>query len=411
MKTKPKKINQKKEKNAINLLSTPHTIRRVVINNHNVNVHTNYLNNSTLCIVCDWFEVNGSMYHYLLQGFDYEGCKNKEKYTNDMQNGLFISYMGYGKTAYRRAFEVYYNGFVFLEIYAVPKFEKTMANDSINIKVANNLFYTKDWYIDYAFVIEKLGVKIKNITRLDIAIDGNNGLINFLTSYTKQQKAGQKIIRVGQAQLNPVKFKDSDLSYSGFSLGSRASEKYLVIYDKVKELEVHNKPYIKSYWINSGLPIEKVERVEIRLKSAYLGTIDNVLGDLKKIQDVDYLATIFKNSIEQYFDFRLNNSKNISHCDRLELINFANFNVSLLERTKKTLVDGRFRIKVSIKSAVESMLKGYLDFEKRQINIEYIKEALTLYSLHDWYEKKLPEWENFFKTNKETGHFYELSQL
>ena len=407
---KSSKKNQKNKKQGRKMLIPTLANRSVSINNHKVNVYSNYLNVKYLSIVCDWFEISGTTDEFFLIGVDIDS-KEKSQQIFDISADLVIHYMGVPKNAFKRRFQVYSEGNLTGEVFCVPKFPKTMKANLVNFKIANNLLYTKGWTEVYSNVVKRLNIVPNNISRLDIAIDGCNGLIDFVTRYTKQYGTDvDEITRVNTAQLNPQYFQDSTFSYKGFTLGSRQSDKYLVCYEKSKELLSSGKKYIKEYWINAGFTnTENVERVEIRFNSKYLKTISFTLSKCEILEDPNQLARIFKNGIEKFLDFRFKTSLNLTYCDRIELIPFDRFNFNPLIRCKPTLMDGLFRVKMSVKHAVEQLLKGYQD--KKDVNIAFIKESLDLYSLHEWYEKRLPEWQKIFKTNQTTEHIYELEQL
>ncbi|MFN0048194.1 MAG: replication initiation factor domain-containing protein [Cytophagales bacterium] len=364
-------------------------------------------------ITVDWFEVFGKTTFPIFK--EYSTMTYKEGLDNliEVTPEMILVVCNYATSTYRTVFEVRYSGHLIGLIYANPRnINERFTEDCVSVKIANNLLYTENWLTQFRVIQKFFAITINNITRLDIAIDGFTDLIQFLTMYTKQNENKKRVIRVGKAQLTPYKFQDETLKYDGFMVGARQSDKYMVIYQKSIELNRSRKDYIKEFWERNGIDSKGyVERAEIRLNSKYLETIGLNIDYLEKLENPTYLASVYFTATLSYFDFRKNNSVNITYCDKIKLIPFEKMNSRYLPKCRAIPPTDVYKTKISIHTQVMEILRGEISGNLIEHKKQVIASHIEKYSLRTWYEDKLPEWKAIYETQKTTGHYYELSQL
>jgi hypothetical protein len=93
-------------------------------------------------------------------------------------------------------------------------------------------------------------------------------------------------------------------------------KKMIMIYDKTLELANVKKPYL-SCLFTSVFGLATIYRCELRLFNT---EINKYQIDQNKLDDPDYLLSVFKLYIDQMIDFRFNNNSNISRQSRVQFI-------------------------------------------------------------------------------------------
>lgn len=421
----------KEKKTRENSLKPPPAIRGVKFKSMQPEIHYNALKLTTLTINCDWFEVSGNCKAKFIY-IDYDAMDKFKANNTEIQDAsvkldevinqyfyelsekenLTAVFKKGGTKVFKRIFELRVGEDVVAHLFTHPRFVEHMPEGTVSLQMANNLLYTKDWTQVYKMLVKNIGMVVNNISRLDIAIDGVNGMIKYLTNYTKQNEGFEEILRVGRARLSPLNFKDKNFTYTGFNIGSRSSDKYMVVYQKSVELKISGKQYIIDFWEKSGLKNENVERIEIRLNNKYLSTIKFIDQDYSVLENPNVLARIYEQSIKKYFDFRYNTCKsNIAFCDKIELIPFNQFSFEPLIRCKPVKMDAKYRAKITVKHSFEQVVKEYVTGEQKQANMTFIKQTLALYNMTDWYEEMKEYWIKEYQCSNRTGHIYELRSL
>lgn len=185
---------------------------------------------------------------------------------------------------------------------------------AVNIKIANALLYTSDWYFLLTDFCMNLRIMIRQITRLDLALDFNylmNGLHpeTFIRKYLTKSKS---YIRVGSNKWCAVGLKECHRNnYDYLRFGSRQSGVCVYLYNKTRELiSKKDKPYIRDCWKSAGLNIDKdVWRLEFSLSSQGIGLKDIkttlfdtiFVDDLTTQENIQELCLIYA---EKYFRFK-----------------------------------------------------------------------------------------------------------
>lgn len=273
--------------------------------------------------------------------------------------------------------------------------EKIIKQGTAKLEVTNNVHYSTEIMPVVNKVMEacKMTV-IKNITRIDIAIDGANHIPLFLNSYLKhRQNGGERVHRSGSAAFHGRMFDQKSATYKSFKIGS--SRKQVVVYNKSQELEFSHKEYIRESWERSGLDLTKdVWRVELRCSSEAVKDIEGGF-DLNKIHDPNYLLTYFRTQCKKFFEFvDMRGQTNVTYGTIIDILQFEKLRIPLLARVPKAVVDGAYKAKMSVHNAVKDLFYN-LHSVKESINaaLQHISDNIRIYNLDRWFEKKKPQWE------------------
>ena len=350
-----------------------------------------------------------------MQKVKHKDC-SPDQWAFDLTEKYHVQFDGYGTSTYEQSFKVYCESNLIGALFTNPKIKSGhFQNTSVGFKVANNLLYSENWLDIVLDFVKEIKFEFSNITRLDIAMDGANHVMKFFTQFTAFrliEKENHYILKAGKAQMMP-KALDSAISYfDGFQIGSRKSERHLIIYNKTKELKNSQKDYIKDFWLKSGIDKKELDymiRVEVVIRGKLL--TDYNLENMNLLLNKNHLVSLFQKNTVSYLDFRyLNDKDNISRCSPHALIDYKDINFVLLEKTKMKERDGLYKIKMSIHADFIVMCKG-LDGGNAASMIEDINNKVMLYGLEEWYNKSRDKWKAVYKCYKNTGHVYELTQF
>ena len=253
--------------------------------------------------------------------------------------------------------------------------------DSNIIHIENHVLYQTGLSQKLKLILDTLQLSFSHYCRLDIAIDGSgliekhNSLVNSKLFFRKQKALMQSV--------NDEKTKQ----HTGYTIGSRKSEKYIIIYGKTQEINKSNKVYITEFWQKNNLYIsQKVDRVELRLFSKAL---KNFCSDFSCLESTDYLANFFQRSSGRYLEFTNLKNKNRSK----SLINwefFKKIEIKKLHETKKA--DSLHCCKIVLK---------YLYIEFAKTNNAAIPPVFlsisNMYNLNNWVTKNTYRWDKIIK--------------
>ncbi len=286
---------------------------------------------------------------------------------------------------------------IFLQISTSPRASIIDANLS-TIKVENCWLYRTGYITCLEYVLEKMNATIKNISRLDIAVDGGD----FLNDFTDLLHG--KYLKLGKAKMS-VEYKH-DCTMQGGYIGSRSSDKFCRIYNKTEELAngEKNKTYIKDFWVKNGLDKEEVERLEITLKTKAIRTIKNF--DWTRLEDNKYLAGIMKSQMQKlYVLIPVTGESNKSRREKIQPCFYPYFDAIEVERlptTKKPNITWRVKRWVT-----HEMQRTFAFAELNQAGQDLWDNAFARcyqeckdYGILDWYKERLEKWEKDKKVHE-----------
>lgn len=258
-------------------------------------------------------------------------------------------------------------------------------------KIQNISLYEFDWLDTYKEIYSLLRWNHVSLTRLDIAIDGKAAFKAL--KLAKRHLTGRVVGRKGKATFS-AKYSSSK-EITSFHVGSSKSDKSATIYNKSKEILNSEKGYISLAWKSNGLNTdETVNRFEIRLKSKVTKSYD-----WTKLDDLEYLASIFRTETKNWFEFyytgKDKNKYRTYKNNTMEWIKWESVEGKLLQKNEAISVTGVHRAKRLIKDSL------YMETVKSlPANRDVIYKLLNEYSLHKWFDDRIDNWLNEWDKEK-----------
>jgi hypothetical protein len=262
-------------------------------------------------------------------------------------------------------------------------------------KLSNRLCYQTDRLDIYKEFLSESKSTHANVTRFDIAIDGE-GATKARELAARQLKGGM-VKRKGKALFHTSRNSKNEIER--FRVGTTKSNKVATIYNKSAEIEDSEKTYIIDSWkLNNLVALEsdqvKVNRFELRMFSKLMKNYDwEQLGDNK------YLASILKTETKNWFEFyKDSKDSNIYRkykTNTMEWIDWDEIEGKLLPKSKAIAKSGMHRAKRYIKDSF------YFEvFENRPCDKKFIAQLRQEFCLHKWMDDRLPQWKEEFEREK-----------
>ena len=335
------------------------------------------------CICIDWLEimVQGELVHFEqpLEQYEYGGGK------------YLLVKKGNGTLHFKHCYEVFQDGRKFATIFCAPRSPEIIKPDFIQVKIENTILYERFAINETEQFLQAMNWKIRNVTRLDIALDGADVLQ--LVDGWNQKIFGKK----GRASVTCYYTGNRELQ--GFDIGKRSSDKWMTGYNKSAELEVSNKQYIRKFWelcglqtfetVNGVTALKKIERLELKLRNEEIKKIAGF--DWLKLADFSYLASILRMHCKNYFEFydaKYETEKNRSRIPCIDT--WCDWDAILayhLDKLTAVETSEIYRMKMTAKTLYWTYLQTgaqyYADIaQEMAININCI----------EWYIRKLDSW-------------------
>ena len=293
-----------------------------------------------------------------------------------------------GTKHFENCYSVYLHGELFGHINTTPRASILDPNLSL-FKVENHILYQRGWLARFDYVMESIGIRMHNVSRLDIAVDG----AGFVSDY--EMLIARKYDKVGRAKMTSIHKPNGDVE--GFYIGSRSSEKFIRCYDKTKELDKnHSKGYIVDWWEKNGFDVgDKVERMEVTLKHKALKLVNDF--DYSSLENSAYLAGVMRAIFNGIYRFRVKDDKqkNKSRLEKIDAVNWAYFDANDIDRLPKT---NKPSVVWAVQQAVTfEMRESYagLDAGGNDLWDTAFKRSYDRclkYGLLGWFERKVPKW-------------------
>ena len=319
---------------------------------------------------------------------------------------VVMEYTGHGTPVFNHVWDVYYDGEPWATLMSHSRSEKVIPAGVCKIEIKNHILYSS-WLDGFNALMEDLGVEsIKNISRLDIAMDGANHIPVFLNKYVKQRLDRQQVKMLGKASFDAKRMNANSLEFVNFKVGP--GHKQVTVYNKTQELGRSHKEYIRDAWKVAGLDIESDQwRTELRLKSQAIKELSYISGtggdgaairtqgvDLQQLGNPMYLMEIFRTSTKNFFEFvKIDNDSNASRARIIDLLQFEKLKINILDKIPRAVVRGAYKAKMSIHNAIMCVLLNMFDTaETVHSALLHVLDNVQLYRLDRYYQKKLPEW-------------------
>lgn len=306
-----------------------------------------------------------------------------------------IRLLDYSTRHFKIVEEIFFRGTKLFTIARQPH-SKILPTDHHLVKFDNKFLYSNHSISFGLNHLSILGLKYKNISRLDLAIDFNTfkyGLKprNFIDKFLQGI-----YVHNGRAKFKIIGKQDRVNSYQYLRFGNPISKCSVYLYNKTLELnEEVFKQHIFNKWEKSGLNVnEDVWRLEISLKSQNFDIINKSDGEYEKFeigycQDDNKLVLLFESAINKYFHFKhKSNQKNKDRWKDVKLFDVINSNMKIDFRNDK--VDSNRSDKIFIKKW------EHYNQEMRENNFElstFMDEGLSKFvksrKLEGYYERKV----------------------
>lgn len=201
---------------------------------------------------------------------------------------------------FRNRYLVYLDGYEIGELFTVPNNTIHKLNE-VSFKVNNAQLYSNDWPQNVQYVINETGLKFSKLTKVDIALDGNDILnkMQLLRKYLRN-----KTILIGNQNLNIRGdcFNKSELKWNSYTIGSRNYQKSAKIYNKSEELKVSNKEYITEFWkLNRLNTTQDIGRFELQLGTRHLRKFQ--FNSFTDYTDAGFLGKILNDEVKNWLKF------------------------------------------------------------------------------------------------------------
>lgn len=339
----------------------------------------------------DWFQFTGAS---LIQ----EPIENQDIYW--VSDDLALEYKRQGTPNYKHSYTVILDGEPVANLHTHTRDQKKIKEARVKVELMNHVLYTTEWLNIMDKICNDVVIVPENITRVDIALDGVNHLHQFLNCFEKQTQYKKTIHKLGKAYFEPKRMDNATMLYKGFKVGT--SKKVITVYNKTQEIEQKsNKQYIRRVWESCGLDMEVDNyRCELRMKGESIKEIAEF--DYRRLVDPYYLLQIFKTQIENFFEFAIVDKAdaNVSRWKKIDLFNFKNLKITVLDKVKRTVQRGAYKAKLAIHNAIANiLLHNTRGKEKIHAAMNHVADQLEIYDLRRFYEKKLPEWISTYRSN------------
>ncbi len=318
-------------------------------------------------------------------------------------NVVFTPCAVQGNKYFSHSWEVSLDGEAFALVFSHSR-TTLIASNVVQVKIYNHHLYRHDWLSRLRTMCAMMHWHYKNVSRLDIAIDGVfDALANTQTGEVVYERGLRRFIQeeyignrkyamMGKAKLSASSLDTKTGDFAGFYIGKSSSDKILSIYDKSRELEQSCKQYIRDFWASCGLAdAGNVERVELRMRSACIKTIENF--DFWRLDDAAYLVSIARTQFENWFEFVPtsedgNKSRRKEKLGAIGVIDWES--VGAVSLTKRTAAPSEvFSCKITIKRL--HFMAQTLEITRSAAEVA-ISACVERGNLWNWYARKSTTW-------------------
>lgn len=359
--------------------------------------------------VLDWLSIN----------FKDPNAKVPEAETKDdvikITDTISLKYFGKGNEHYKFIWHLLYNGEHLVNILSHTRNEKFVKKNMVKVEFKNHLLYTSDLWKVYDDVITTFELQYKNISRVDIAIDGLNYLVRFVNNYTKQSAENKVVELKGRGKFKSNLLHRKSMYYNSFQLGS-LKKKQVTIYNKSQEIVHSQKDYIQRFWLKNGIareliPLkelakvlsakkdnddiyhiegyENIYRFELRLTGEMITEIKDF--SIAWLRVPDKLMSIVKRLNENFFHFVDHRRTDNSKCPDIDLLPYNQFSIEPITLQRVECRTDLYKTKLSIKKNVHQLYLGNLTPDN-YVATEMLIFDVHNYDLKEWFSNKLPEW-------------------
>lgn len=351
-----------------------------------------------------------------------------------ISDNISLRYFGKGNEHYRFIWHILYKAEHLATMLSHTRNEKFVKKDMVKVEFKNHLLYTGNLWPVYDDVVSTFALEYKNISRVDIAIDGLNYMVPFVNAYTKQTPGNKVVELKGRGRFTPSILDRRKMMYNSFRLGSM-KKKQVTIYNKSQEIIYSQKDYIQKFWVKNRIaekemPLQQlgeelkklkklndkdevdeifyihgyddIYRFELRLSGQMILEIKDFCMDWLK--DGNKLMSIVRRLNENFFHFVEHTRADNSKCPDIDFLPYNQFDISPIELQRIERRDDLYKTKLSIKKNVHQLYLGVLLPENYSAT-EMLIFDVNNYDLKEWFEKKMVEWhKEFSKANPDKAY-------
>lgn len=305
----------------------------------------------------------------------------------------------YSTKTFKKLYFVTLKGEEFATITAEPT-SSVIRADAVLVKFKNRLLYSPNYIVQVQVFLEFANLKVRGITRLDIALDFNY-FYNSLSPHTFIRRfLKSAYLKNGRGTFQVIGEQKFINDYQYLRFGEKSADVNVYLYNKTKELQsVQDKPYIRQRWAQVGLNTDiPVWRLEVSIKSQAVKYVDLTTGEMSKInwenvENQQYLYDIFYSYISQYFSLKINDGLlNKSRMKDLKLFDDSRAiykKIKLPDTTGSNQSDKVFIKKLYM---LDKEIRGMKNVNEH-IRRALIKDYSEAVCLESWLDKKRNAWE------------------
>lgn len=316
-----------------------------------------------------------------------------------LNGDIALEYQKSGTPMFKHSYVMIRHGEPVANVITHSRDPKKVPENRIKIELLNHVLYSSEWLQVMDEVCDALKAIPVVFSNIDIALDGCNHVPLFLNYYCKQTPEKKIVELKGKAHFSPGIMDKKTMMFNHFKIGS--SHKKIRIYNKTQEIEREShKEYIRHSWEKAGMDLNQDNwRTELRLDSQAIKSIAGF--DYRRLMDPNYMLSIFRTLIKNFFEFAIvdHTDTNISRWKVVDLFQFEQLRVTVLDKLPKAVVRGAYKAKMAIHNAVANICRRYINAEADVMaTIHHIKLNIDLYDLGRYYLKRLPQWINQYRT-------------
>jgi hypothetical protein len=349
--------------------------------------HEQIISNSCFYSICvDWLQIS-YLTHILPEEWEQDEVF-------ELSRTCAIMWKSAGNKFFKNLFEVFWHGEKIGYLLSHPR-SCVMKEGLIQLKIENHILYTEELSDIVEFFSNKF--TFNNISRMDLAIDTTSEIRQWIHKKVIRDEAYEL---KGKALLSGFKYDSGTKMFESYYIGSKSSDKQLVVYDKTKELEHSNKAYIREFWLKNGLLMTEgttIDRVEIRLQGKAIKKLAlDIEKMLLRLKDSEFMASLMKTQLNNFFQFVETSEKssdtNRARRDVTELIDWNIVGGQLLPKCSTNPANEVWNAKLTVKNLWHQLMWNPANTQVQESCEMVINQMVDYYDLREWYEIKTDYW-------------------
>lgn len=367
------------------------------------------INETRVCVSLDWLSVLFNDNNNIIP---IPQDDKQEEMIPVNESTIVLQYMGGGNQYFKHRYNVLNKNEQVATILAHTRNEKFVKRGTVKIDFRNDLLYSSDLWPTYDTIAHIFRLEYKNISRMDIAVDGMNHLYEFLNVFVKQEKHNQVVLNKGSVTIVPKIEDRATMKYQNFLISGSKARKQVTIYNKSLDIVRTGKHYIQQYWKQNGLlkqlmPLEflakaltaekiyledyqNIFRFEVRVRGERIAEIKDF--SVEMLKSGNGLMSLLKMFCHRFFDFAWKDDERSSRCTEINIIPFHQFDIIPLEKAQKKKRDDMYKTRLTIHKNVKQLYQGRLLLENAAV-YEMLIFDINEFELEKWFWNKVTmEW-------------------